>query len=70
MLPLKDLNSLFIHAFSGYSSSIDIVHKISGMILEEFRGQYGCATVGEVLERDGKYMLENMMVRRAKMNGG
>ena len=69
---MKDLNSLFIHAFAGYSSSIEIVHQISSLILSAFKAQYACSTLSEVLKLDQNYLLDNMMVKivSGKNKGG
>lgn len=54
-LNLHSLSKVFLYAFAGLSSKLEIIQKVCSLILDMFKTQYKCATLKELLQADSSY---------------
>jgi hypothetical protein len=59
-LQLQYTTKLFIYAFGGLSSSLEIVSKIASLILEVYQKQYEASSLGELLTQDRRFFFTNL----------
>jgi hypothetical protein len=59
-LQLQYTTKLFIYAFGGLSSSLEIVSKIASLILEVYQKQYEATSLGGLLTQDRRFFFTNL----------
>ena len=59
-IQLQHTTKLFIYAFGGLSSSLEIVSKIASLVLDVYQKQYEAASLGGLLTQDRRFFFTNL----------
>lgn len=54
---------VFQFAFSGLSSKLEIVSRLSSLIIDQFKALYGAESLENVLEADDGYFFNNLFAK-------
>jgi len=54
---------VFQYAFSGLSSKLEIVSRLSSLVIDEFKQLYGSQSLEQVLEADEGYFFNNLFAK-------
>ena len=63
LIDLQLKTRIFQFAFSGLSSKLEIISRLSSLILSEYKQVYNCTTFEEVLEADDGYFFSNLFAK-------
>ena len=63
VIDLQLKTRVFQYAFSGLSSKLEIISRLSSLILDEYKILYGTSSFKDVLEADDGYFFNNLFAK-------